>query len=168
MIRRISWAGALAPFLLAACNQNTATGNDQQERLDPAPTPAPMAGAAEALSGIAPEVLQPEIMSDADIAALGGLGGSCVIRLTAVAYPSFIYDRGGSWGAVKLNQKLIRLPQTEHGTFAESGLQIVVRPVDEEFGDDGKREAEMIIMLPGAKDELGFRGYEQCYEGESE
>lgn len=164
MIRKLATA---ALCLVAACNQNTATGNDQQERLDPAPTAAPIAGAAEALSGIAPGVVQPEIMSEADIAALGGLEGACVIRLTAVAFPSFIYDRGGSGGAVKLNQKLIPLPETEEGTFADSGLEIVVRPVEEEF-EDGRREAEMIIMLPGAKDELGFRGYEQCYEGESE
>jgi hypothetical protein len=166
MIR--AWPTTAALCLLAACNENTATGNDQQERLDPAPTAAPVAGAAEALSGIAPEVVQPEIVSEADIAALGGLEGACVIRLTAVAFPSFIYDRGGSGGAVKLNQKLIPLPETEGGTFEDSGLEIVVRPIEEEFGGDGRREAEMIIMLPGANDELGFRGYEQCYEGESQ
>jgi hypothetical protein len=113
MIR--AWPTTAALCLLAACNENTATGNDQQERLDPAPTAAPVAGAAEALSGIAPEVVQPEIVSEADIAALGGLEGACVIRLTAVAFPSFIYDRGGSGGAVKLNQKLIPLPETEGG-----------------------------------------------------
>ena len=37
-----------------------------------------------------------------------------------------------------------------------------VRPVDEDFGSDGRREAELILALPGAKQERGYRGYEAC------
>ena len=61
--------------MLTGCNSNSAPGNDREAQIDPAPTPAPRMGAAEALSGIATEAVQPETMSDADIAALGGLEG---------------------------------------------------------------------------------------------
>ncbi len=78
----------LATAMLTACNSNSAPGNDREAQIDPAPTPAPRMGAAEALSGIAVEAVQPETMTDADISAVGGLEGRCAIRLTEVSEPS--------------------------------------------------------------------------------
>ena len=72
--------------------------------------------------------------------------------------------RGGGPGAIKLNGKLIVLPPAGADRFAEGGLTVVLRPVDGE-GNAGLPEHEMIVMLPGAKDELGFRGYRQCFGG---
>ena len=162
MTRIVAFAAASALLALAGCNQNTSPGNDKEAQLDPAPTPAPKMAAAAALSGIATGAIQPETMSDADIASLGGMKGKCSIRLTAVGFPSFIYDDPQGTGVVKLNGKLIPLPSRGAGVFEDGGLRIELRAVDEEFGDDGRREAEMIIRLPDAKDELGFRGYEVC------
>ncbi len=154
-------AAALA--MLAACNSNTAPGNDREAQIDAAPTPAARMGAAEALAGIATGAVQPETMTDADIAALGGRQGRCAIVLTEVSEPSFLYRPGGP-GAIKLNGKLIVLPPAGAERFAEGGLTVVLRPVDGE-GNAGLPEHEMIVMLPGAKDELGFRGYRRCFEG---
>lgn len=155
----ITLAGAL---LLGACNQNTAPGNDREAQVDPAETAAPQAGAGEALSGIATGAVQPETMSEADIASLGGLAGNCVIRLTGVAFPSFFEDRAGNRGFVKLNGKLVRMNRVGGGRFADGGLTVLVRPVDDGDSNNGLPAAEMIIALPGAKDELGFRGYRDC------
>lgn len=119
-------------------------------------------GAAEALSGIATGAIQPETMTDADFASLGGLVDKCTIRLTEVGLPSFVYGKEGGEGTIKLNGKLIELPSSGSGTYAEDGLSVATRSTDEEYGDDGRREAELVVKLPGAKDELGFRGYEEC------
>jgi len=108
-------------------------------------------GAAEALSGIAVEAVQPETMTDADIAAVGGLEGRCAIRLTEVSEPSFLYRPGGP-ATIKLNGKLIELSATGEQRFAAGGLTVQLRPVEGE-GNAGLAEHEMIVMLPGAKDE---------------
>ncbi|GGO99587.1 DUF6692 family protein [Stakelama pacifica] len=149
-------------LLLGACNQNTAPGNDREAQVDPAPTAAPTASAAEALSGIATGAIQPETMNEADVASLGGLAGNCVIRLTGVAYPSFFEDRANGLGYVKLNDKLVRLGRVAEGHFADGDLRIRLRPAAEDKSDNGLPGAEMVIALPGAKDELGFRGYRDC------
>ncbi|WP_121120017.1 DUF6692 family protein [Croceibacterium ferulae] len=146
--------------MLPGCNSNIAPGNDREAQIDAAPTPAPVMGAAEALSGIAIEAVQPETMTDADIAALGGLEGRCAIRLTEVSEPSFLYRPRGS-GAIKLNGKLIELSAAGGRRFVDGGLNVQLRPVEGE-GNAGLPEHEMIVMLPGAQDELGFRGYRQC------
>ncbi|MGE0776175.1 MAG: DUF6692 family protein [Sphingomonadaceae bacterium] len=160
MIRCAILFAALSALGLGACNRNSATGNDREAQMDPAPAPAPRMPAAQALSGIATEAVQAETMSEADTASLGGLQGKSVIRLTAVGFPSFMLD--GRSGVIKLNGKLIPLRADRDGMFADGQLRVVVRPVDDKFNADGVREADMIVMLPGAKDEIGYRGYEDC------
>ena len=152
---------ALLALPLAACNQNTELGNDREGQIDAAPTPAPIMGAAAALENVATAVIKPETMSDADIAALGGKQGRCAVKLTEVGFPSFLYEPGGS-GAIKLNGKLIVLPNTGEAEFADGGLTVKLQPVDEQ-GNAGLQSMEMIITPPGAKDEIGYRGYAQCY-----
>ena len=164
-MRLAATMSALALLSLGACNSNTSPGNDKEAGVDPAPKPAPKMPAAEALAGIAVEAVQAETMSDADIASIGGQPGKCTIRLTAVGFPSFIRDAGGRSGVIKLNGKLIPVQSSGNGLYQDGGLQVVLRPVDANFGSDGRREAEMIVLLPGAKDELGYRGYEQCPKG---
>lgn len=161
-MRGVGLLTGAAALALTGCNQNTAPGSDAQAQLDHAPTPAPTMAASAALSGIATEAVKIETMSDADVANLGGPGGKCSIRLTAVGFPSFLYERFGETGYIKLNAKLIPLQSQGRGLFADGDLRVLLRPVDEEFGDDGRREAKLILMLPGAKDELGYRGYEVC------
>lgn len=82
--------------------------------------------------------------------------------MTIVGFPSFVYGSAEGVGYIKLNAKLIPLPWRGDGLFADGDLRVLIRPVDEEFGDDGLREAEMILLLPGAKQEKGYRGYEFC------
>ena len=164
MTWKLHLVAAGATIALAGCNSNTAPGNDREEQLEHAPKPAPIVSAAEALYGIAPEVVQPQTMETAEIARLGGFEGNCVFRLTTVGFPSFIYDRAAQQGVLKINAKLVPLEGDGEGLFVSHGLHVVIRPVDEEFGGDGQREAEMILFLPGAENELGYRGYEECYE----
>lgn len=158
--------GSLAAFAsalaIAGCNSNTGPGNDKDGQLDPAPLPALKMGAAEALSGVATEGVQVETMSDPDVASLGGLADKCTIRLTVLGFPSFVRNADGRAGVIKLNGKLIPLRSNGNGLYQDAGLRVVLKPVDTSFGSDGRREAEMIVMLPEAKDELGYRGYEQC------
>lgn len=163
---RIGVAFAAGLFLpLAACNQNTAVGNDREAQLDPAPTPASIERASSALRNVAPESIKPQTMSDADIEALGGRRGRCAVKLTEVAFPSFLYEPAGS-GAIKLNGKLIVLPRTGEGRYADGGLLVALRTVDEADNAD-LQAVEMIIVPPGASDELGYRGYAQCFDGDA-
>ncbi len=151
---------AALPLALAACNQNTSPGPDREAQVDPAPTPAPQAAAAEALDGIATEAIAVETMTDADLAALGQLAGKCRIVLTEVGLPSLSFEPGIR-ATIKLNGKLITLPTSGASSYADGGLEVRLRPIEGE-GDAGLPEEEMIVMLPGAKDELGFRGYRRC------
>ncbi|MDT9600236.1 DUF6692 family protein [Sphingosinicella rhizophila] len=150
---------------LSGCNRNASSGNDREARLDAVPTASPRMGAAAALQNVAPEAIKPETMSQADIASLGGLAGKCALRLTEVAHPTFIYQEGRS-GAIKLNGKLIMLPSTRDDRFAEDGLSVTLSPKGER-GDAGLRGIDMIIVLPGAKDELGYSGFVDCREGDA-
>ncbi len=157
---------AVLALPLAACNQNTATGNDREAQIEPAPTPAPIMGVEAALRNVATEIIKPETMSDADVTALGGREGRCAVKLTEVAFPSLLYEPGGS-GAIKLNGKLIVLPNTGANEFAAGGLTVTLRILDEE-GDAGLQGMEMIVVPPGAKDEIGYRGYVQCFGTEGQ
>lgn len=147
---------------LAACNSNSAPGNDQEAALEAPATASQQASAADALSGIATGAIQPETMTDADTASLGGTDGRCVFRMTEVGYPSFLYGGSGGTGTIKLNGTLITLPAVGNGRYQDGGLRVTLTPIDAETGRGDRREAEMIVQLPGAPDELGFRGYEQC------
>lgn len=149
---------------LAACNENTSVGNDREAQLEPAPTPAPVMNAAEALRNVATEVIKPETMTKADIQALGGRNGRCAVVLTEVAFPSFLFEREGT-GAIKLNGKLIVLPRTGEGEYSDGGLTVTLRPGDEQ-GDAGLTAMTMIVIPPGAEDEIGYNGYIQCYNGD--
>ena len=158
-----AWLGILA-FALAACNQNTSVGNDREAQLEPAPTPAPIMQAGPALANVATALIKPETMTNTDIEALGGTDGRCAVVLTEVGFPSFLYEPEGS-GAIKLNGKLIVLPRTGEAGFADAGLTVTLRPGDEE-GDAGLQAMAMIIVPPRAEDEVGYKGYVRCYDGD--
>lgn len=166
-MRRLLAAASIGPcfaLALGGCNQNTAVGNDREAQLEPAPTPAPIMSAGPALANVATALIKPETMTNADIQALGGRQGRCAVVLTEVAFPSFLYEPEGR-GAIKLNGRLIVLPRTAVGRFVDAGLTVALRPGDEE-GGAGLRSMEMIIVPPGAEDEIGYKGYVQCYDGE--
>ena len=152
---------APAALALTACNQNTAVGNDREAQVEPAPTPAPVMGAEAALRNVAPALIKPETMTNADIQALGGRDGRCAVVLTEVAYPSFLYEPEGP-GAIKLNGKLIVLPRTSPAEFADGDLTVALQPVDG-HGDAGLPAMKMIVVPPEAEDEIGYKGYVQCY-----
>lgn len=152
-----------AASALAACNSNTAPGNDQEAEREAPAEAAPQMSASEALSGIATGAIQPETMTDADVASLGGLDGRCALRLTEVGLPSLLYGGETGGATIKLNGKLITLPSAGENLYRDDGLTVRFQAIDEEAGRGERREAEMIVMLPGAEDELGFRGYEVCY-----
>ena len=145
---------------LAGCNRNTATGNDREAQLDPAPSAAEIASATEALRNVSTALIKPETMSPADIAALGGLTGKCAVRLTEVAFPSFVYESGVR-GVIKLNGKLIPLPATGQNSFRSGELGVTLLPNDEE-GDAGLPAIDMIVVPPGAEDELGYAAFVEC------
>ena len=151
----------VAAITLTACNQNTAPGNDREAQLDPAPAPAPIEPPEAALASVAVEMIKPETMADADIEALGGRQGRCAVKLTEVGFPSFLYQPGVS-GAIKLNGKLIPLPQTGPGRYQAGDLLVTLRALDEK-GNAGLQAMEMVVVPPGADDEIGYRGYVQCF-----
>lgn len=156
-------AGLALP--LCACNQNTALGNDREAQIDPAPTPAPVMNAAAALQNVSTAILKPETMSDTDIAALGGLTGRCVVRFTEVSHPAFLFEPDGS-GAIKMNGKLIVLSQAGSNRFESGELSVTLQPNDDE-GDAGLQGMNMIVLPPGAQDEIGYSGFVQCFDGGS-
>ena len=155
----------LVPLALSACNSNTAHGPDRESQVQAPPTPAPRGSAKQALDGIAAKAIALETMSDADIASLGGYRGHCVFRPTEVGFPSFHFAPRGS-GTLKLNQKLITLPRSGENRFADGELEVRLRPVGGE-GHASLPEHELILLLPGAKQEHGYRGYLQCFEAKA-
>ena len=138
---------------LAACNSNTAPGNDREAQLDPPATAAPIEDAATALANVSPGLMLPETMNGADIAALGAQN-SCQFRLTEIAFPSFVYDDSGQ-GAVTADGP---------DSYSNGELRIKTRMLDDE-GDAGLQMQEMIVAAPRAKDEFGFWGYTTCPSG---
>lgn len=146
--------------LLAGCNQNTAIGNDREAELDPPAEAAAIEPASNALQGVATALVKPETMSDADIAAIGGDRGRCVFRLTEVGFPTFVYQPDGS-GIIKLNGKLIPVEPDGTDRFTSGELLVTTRMLDDE-GNAGLQALRLIVVPPGAKDELGFDGYTTC------
>lgn len=147
-------------FALAGCNRNTAIGNDREAQLEAAPSPAPIMAPQDALANVSVALVKPETMTRADIAALGGIHGQCAVRLTELAFPSFVFAPGGT-GTIKLNGKLVPLPAQGEGRFARGELSVILRPRDES-GDAGLPGMEMIVLVPGAEDELGYAGFLDC------
>ncbi len=162
MTRTLSILTVAAGLALAGCNSNTAPGNDKEAQLDSPAKAVAQADAASALAGIATGAIQPETMTPADIASLGGNAGRCLFSMTEVGFPSMVYGGGTNAATVRLNGKLITLPSSGEGKYTGGGLSVAVRPVDAKAGRGERREAEMVIMLPGAKDELGYRGFSMC------
>lgn len=103
-------------------------------------------------------------MTSADIGVLGGMEGRCDFGMTEVAFPSFLY-RPGSDGAIKLNGKLIPLPSIGENRFADGGLSVTLRPLEEE-GNAGSQGMRMIVISPAAEDEIGYDGYVRCHDGD--
>ena len=159
MTKQIFAAATLA-LTLAACNQNTAPGNDREASLEPPATPAAIEPAAAALANVATAIVKPETMTDADIKAIGGTQGRCIFRLTEVGFPSFVY-KPGTEGFIKLNGKLIPLQTAGQDRYSSGKLLVATRDVDE-TGNAGLEAMEVIVVPPGAKDEIGYRGYTEC------
>ena len=147
---------------LSGCNQNTAIGNDREAQLDPAPTAASIEPASQALQNVATAIVKPETMSDADIQAIGGTAGRCVYRLTEVGFPTFVYAPNGQ-AFIKLNGKVIPLTADGPDRYTSGELLVTTRTIDEE-GNAGLQAQEIVVVPPGAKDELGYRGYVRCDE----
>ena len=162
MTRTLTILAAAAGLALAGCNSNSAPGNDKEAALEAPAKAAPHVAAGEALAGVATATLQPETMTPADLASLGGIKGRCVFRMTEIGYPSFVYGGGSDSGTIKLNGKLITLASAGEGLYSADGLRLGLKPVDAKAKPGEPRETELVVMLPGAKDELGFRGYSQC------
>lgn len=149
------------PLLVAGCVSNTAPGNDREAELEPAAPAAPMASAAEATANVEPSLLFPETMTDADVRAAGSTVGNCRFRFTRVGFPVLLYSDGGT-AVVKMNGKLIPLQPAGAGHFADAGVDITLRPLDDAELDEPQFASELVLRLAGAPDELGFQGFAEC------
>lgn len=149
-----------AALLAAACNDNAAVGNDRESELDPPAEPAEVMAAGAALRGIATSLVVPQIMTPADQPNVPAVANPCVFRMTAVGEPVVVYGPGQA--VVKLNGMLVPLPASGAGSYTADGVTVTVRPLDGEAGTEAAFEAEFILRLPGAKDELGYHGYADC------
>lgn len=148
------------PLALGACNQNTAIGNDREAHLDPPAKASPIEPASSALRNVATAIVKPETMTEADLAAIGGTQDHCVFRLTEIAFPSFVYEPGAR-GYIKLNGKLIPLSASGENRYASGDLVVTTRELDA-VGNAGLQALEMIVVPPGAEDELGYHGFANC------
>jgi hypothetical protein len=160
---------AILPAALAAClalvgcrHANPSTGNDTEAALDPPGAAAPQRPPAQALAGVAMEDVQPQVMSQADLDSLGGIQDRCVFRLDADGWPSFVYGGARASGVLKLNETLVSLPRTGTNAYADSGLQVTLRPLGKDGSRDGQQPVDLVIHLPRTAQELGFQGYSTC------
>lgn len=155
---------ALLPIALAvvaaACNENSAVGNDRESELDPPRPPAEVMAAGAALQGIASSLVIPQIMTPADRRNVPAVASPCTFRMTAVGEPVVVYSP--QQAVVKLNGKLVPLPASGADSYAADGVTVTVRPLDgEEQGEDAF-EAEFILRLPGETNESGYHGSAAC------
>ena len=86
------------------------------------------------------------------------MASPCVFRMNAVGEPVVVYDP--QQAVVKLNGKLVAFPASGGDTYAADGVTVTVRPLEPE--PEGSFEAEFVLRLSGATDELGYRGYADC------
>ena len=159
---------ALRPLALigcaaAACVSNTAPGNDREARLDPPERPAELAPAEAAIAGVDISLLHPQIITEADRSTIPALQAGCVFRFTRVGYPVFLYPAGAAApGILKLNGRLVTLANEGGRRFESGGVEVRMRAVDGDARLDEPHDAELILMLPGARNELGYRGFATC------
>lgn len=155
--RRLAIPLALAA-LAAGCVDNTAPGNDREAQLEPPAKAADVVPAAEATANVETGLLYPEIMTDPDRGNLPAMGERCLFRYTRVGLPVFAY--GATTGVVKLNGKLVPLPSTGEGRYAEGAITVTVRPLEEQ--EAGVFPAELVLRVADAPNELGFHGFAEC------
>ena len=153
----------VALLVLAACsNADRAPGNDTEAALDPAATPSPTISAAQAIAELDRDSIQPDMMDAADLASIGAEAGRCVFRLTRAAFPSLVY--GDAQAVIKLNGKLVPLPSTAPGRYADAGLQVALSALDSTAPSHGLHETRLVLRIPGTPDERGYLGYVDCDE----
>ena len=143
--------------LLAACNSNSAQGNDKLAELENPPVAAPRVDVATGLANVSPDGLYPGTLSRADIASIGGAAGRCVFRMTEVGFPAFVYGGSRPEGTIKLNGKLIMVPAQSGTRYAGGALTVDVQQRGDAGGD-----ATLVMRMAGTPDELGFRGFAKC------
>ncbi|MEQ9662707.1 MAG: hypothetical protein RLN87_09195 [Parasphingopyxis sp.] len=128
--------------------------------MDPLETAAPIRSARDALANVSTAIIKPETISDADMQALGPDRGECTFRLTEVSFPVLVYGEG-TGAIIKLNGSLIPLRATGPGEFASGDLRVNIRMLESQ-GGAGLHAMEMVVIPPGAEDELGYHGFRHC------
>jgi hypothetical protein len=165
MKRLAAIAIVILVFTPASCTSNTAPGNDREAQLDPAAPAAEIAQADAAIAGVETSLLHPEIMTDADLASIAAAPEQCLFRFTKVGLPVFVYRETGEAGTIKLNGKLVPLPSGGQGSFASGPVRVQLRVIEADAEPEDQRLAELVLMLTGARDELGYRGFAECAAG---
>lgn len=150
--------------LLAGCVDNTAPGNDREAGLEPPARPAETATVGEATRGVAPALLFPQTLTDVDLENVPAGERPCRFHFTAIGLPALAY---GSTAVLKVNDRLVALPQAGTGRYAEGPIEVTVRPLEEPDGAGGSFEAELVLRLAGARDELGYHGFSTCTRPET-
>lgn len=157
---RPSLAFVLAVAALGSgCVDNSSPGNDREASLEPAAPAAELVSAQDAVDGVSTGLLYPDVMTDADLGALPESSVACVFRFTRIGFPVFVFDSAA--GVLKLNGKLIRLPTTGEGRYAEGAVDVSFRPLEGD-SDEGLYAAELVLRLERAPNEIGFHGFAEC------
>lgn len=156
--RTLSTAVTLS-VLMVGCLDNSAPGNDREARLDPPTRAAQVAAAGAAISGVETGLIQPEIITEVDLTNVPNTAERCRFRMTKVGFPVVMY---GSSAMVKLNGQLVPLPGMGNERYGADGVQVTIRPLEEADDPAVPFEAEFVLTLPGAPNELGFHGFATC------
>ncbi|HSM35890.1 MAG TPA: DUF6692 family protein [Longimicrobiales bacterium] len=143
----------------AGCTENVAPGNDRESELDPPAAPAAHVSAEIALEGVDPSLLQPQILTYADLGNLPDIGGRCLFRFTEVGFPALAY---GTSAVVKLNGRLISLLRAGEGRYEDGGIMVTIRSLDSDAAPAERTSSELVLRLPGQAHELGFHGVSTC------
>ena len=158
-----SWTPAALTAALAiamvGCTENVSPGNDREAHLDPPAAPAANVSAEVALEGVDPSLLQPQILTDADLGNLPDIGDRCYFRFTEVGFPAVAY---GSSAAVKLNGRLISLLRAGEGRYEDGGINVTIRSLEPDAAPAERSSSELVLRLPGQAHELGFHGVSSC------
>lgn len=123
---------------------------------------------SEALSTAKVAALDPEFLTDADIAKLFPEGAACTFNFTTTAKPSVAMGDvdGEAVALMKLSGDLIRLSASETASdgavsLSTDGMAVSITPTEDESSDDALAESTLIYSLD-AGSRAGFIGWTRC------
>ncbi len=154
----------------AACNNNTAPGNDRSAETAPPPSQSPVTSVEKAINEADRMAIEPSSMTIQDYKQVVGESIDCKFQMTAVGMPILVAKN--RTGALKINGKVVELESP--GATPSEGIElnmsagdihVTVTPLEDEGVQPDKgfsqREANLVFDLKKGR-KVGYQGFYLC------